>query len=109
MADREEITYDEFIRAYVIVALVEANRMWRQFQDQDGPLKLPTSESIWLDAKAARRRVGFGATNFRELIKAGVLPKGTLIGGKLFWRRDELDKRMALHCRKQRRADRGDR
>jgi hypothetical protein len=43
------------------------------------------------------------------LIKAGVLPKGTLIGGKLSWRRDELDKRMALHFRKQRRAHRGDR
>jgi hypothetical protein len=109
MSDREEITYDEYIRAYVIVAIVEADRLWRIFQEKEAPLKLPTSDSMWLDSTAARRHVGFGATKFRELIKAGVLPKGTLIGGKLFWRRDELDKSMEKYFRKQRRTSGGSR
>jgi hypothetical protein len=109
MADREEMTYEEFVAAAKRVAVVLADLMWRRSRDELTPLRLPPVGSAWLDSKAARKHVRFGETKFRELIKAGVLPQGTKVGGKLMWNRDELDRRMASYFRKQRRANRSSR
>jgi hypothetical protein len=101
MADRE-VTREEFISAYMTVALVKAKDMWRRFQENAATPKTSALDSTWLDSKAARRHVHFGETKFRELIKAGVLPEGTEIGGKLFWDKRELDRRMAKYLRRRR-------
>jgi hypothetical protein len=101
MASREKITYDQFIDAVEIVAVVIADGTWRRFRNETQPVKRPTSDSDWLDSKAARRHVYFGETKFRELVKLGVLPAGRKVGGKLIWDRRELDRRMAKHVRGQ--------
>jgi hypothetical protein len=99
MADREKITYEEFIRAVELVAVVIADDFWRRFRDESQPVKRPLTDSAWLDSKAARRYVCFGETKFRELIKEGVLPAGRKVGGKLIWDKQELDSKMALYVR----------
>jgi hypothetical protein len=99
MGDREKITYEEFIRAVELVAVVIADDFWRHFHDELQPVKRPLTDSAWLDSKAARRYVCFGETKFRALIKEGVLPAGRKVGGTLIWDKQELDRKMAVYVR----------
>jgi hypothetical protein len=101
MANRDKITYEQFIDAVEIMAIVIADDHWRRFRDETQPVNRPLSDSNWLDSKEAGHYVRLGATKFRELIKQGVFPAGQKVGGKFHWDRRELDRRMAAQIREQ--------
>jgi predicted DNA-binding transcriptional regulator AlpA len=94
MADRRDITREEFIGAAVTLATVAAGTMWDRFHDELTLIARPGSDSVWLDGNAARKHVKFAHTKFRALIKKGAFPQGVKIGGKLMWDRRELDRAM---------------
>jgi hypothetical protein len=87
MADRREITREEFIDAAVTVATVAAGTLWDRFHDKLALVARPGSDSVWLDMRAARKHVKFGETKFRALINEGTFPQGVDVGGKLMWDR----------------------
>jgi hypothetical protein len=82
MADRHEITREEFIGAAETVAAVLAATIWDRFHAELASIARPGTDSVWLDMRAARKHVKFGETKFRALIKEGVFPEGADIGGK---------------------------
>jgi hypothetical protein len=94
MADRQEITREDFIGAAETVAAVVASTIWDRFHAELSSIARPRTLSVWLDMRTARKYVSFSETKLRAPIKEGTFPEGVKIDGKKMWDRRELDKRM---------------
>jgi hypothetical protein len=104
MADKSEISHEDFIAACCTVAAVVADGWWQSTQATGSRLKRPSAvaSSAAMDCQSAAKYCGFGRTRFRELVAGGVFPEPVTVEGRKRWLTTDLDRALARLRKEQR-------